>query len=202
MKRFRRWLFNGLAALSLVLCMVTAALWARSYFIYEHVGSAVLSRRASLVASFQGQLYLEHHSYWEYSGGWEWYRQRIRPGEEAIQGSHEPSCAWHEFLGFGVGSGTIYAWPGHLYPGVPMPTNVADPRFWRNTFTALAVPYWIIVALLAAGPFWWMHQKRQQRCGSRPDAAICRHCGYDLRATPDRCPECGTIPPKKERLST
>jgi hypothetical protein len=38
--------------------------------------------------------------------------------------------------------------------------------------------------------------RRQREQDYRRRHGFCLVCGYDLRATPDRCPECGAIPPK------
>jgi hypothetical protein len=38
---------------------------------------------------------------------------------------------------------------------------------------------------------------RAHREMKRVEIGLCPSCGYDLRSTPDRCPECGSIPAAK-----
>jgi hypothetical protein len=61
---------------------------------------------------------------------------------------------------------------------------------YRFFHTSLLIPFWLILALLAPLPTIWLVSRLRRR--RRLADNLCPVCGYDLRATPGRCPECGT----------
>ena len=80
---------------------------------------------------------------------------------------------------------------------------VCVSRPWTNQGTIerwiyIGIPWWFLIALFAAPAIdrlvhRWHETSRRNRIAQR--RRFCGVCGYDLRDTPDRCPECGTIPP-------
>ena len=62
-------------------------------------------------------------------------------------------------------------------------------EYWANRDIVLCVPYWLPV--LACGVGGWLIGRRARLTRRRLRRGECPACGYDVRATPDRCPECG-----------
>jgi hypothetical protein len=90
----------------------------------------------------------------------------------------------------------------------PIRANVKHGFLWMNmdamglapmgkpmqmTCRVAGAPMWALgVPLLLPLTVMVFRNRRRVR---RQRAGLCIHCGYDLRASPDRCPECGLIAP-------
>jgi hypothetical protein len=56
------------------------------------------------------------------------------------------------------------------------------------------VPDILLAIATSILPIVWTVSFLARRRRKIADMSICSRCGYDLRATPRRCPECGTVP--------
>ena len=84
---------------------------------------------------------------------------------------------------------------GFIYGVSPVSydTVLGDP--YSETYNRAQVPYWVLIpAFLGAGLPAVRASVATRRRVRRLAAGCCPFCGYDLRATTGRCPECGTVP--------
>lgn len=65
-------------------------------------------------------------------------------------------------------------------------------RLHSVPFSGVKISYWALVLLTALLPIRAGLAKLRRR--RRAASGLCSACGYDLRASPDRCPECGAVP--------
>ncbi|HYE21673.1 MAG TPA: hypothetical protein VEA69_24720 [Tepidisphaeraceae bacterium] len=75
------------------------------------------------------------------------------------------------------------SWESQAFQGPPY-----DGYIW-----AVEVRYWAVAVLAALGPVVRGVRHARRRARERTPG-LCPACTYDLRATPDRCPECGWRP--------
>jgi hypothetical protein len=73
-------------------------------------------------------------------------------------------------------------------PTPPAPQQTA-PRLGTDA-VYLVAPLWFLTTVFGVCPVAALVRWRQRR-RAKGRKGLCRRCGYDLRASPDRCPECG-----------
>jgi len=163
------------AALLTLLCL----LWVRSRWHTTILGFFTPSGHLQAIASDRDGLLL--------------FFSNVPFGQEAAWSADAMSVSADDFATVHdlVYNPTWARTPGHWhYAGFRYARDQLSPR--RSTiwdFRAITIPYWLPIVLLLILPLqrlqrWIIRMRRLSR-------GQCLACGYDLRHSADRCPECG-----------
>jgi hypothetical protein len=100
----------------------------------------------------------------------------------------------HPALGSAGGTGGSPLGDG--FHGFSIATSGAGvfPELPDSKVAYVTFPHWAAVIALAGLTVWRVISPAARR-RRRLTRGLCVHCGYDLRASPERCPECGAPAP-------
>jgi len=162
------------SVLSLLLCAATAALWVRTASFAEMWSAGSGASAFATAYSHRGGIMLGVDTFGNSprmarSAVRRWQLQRYQASEE----------------------GRRMRELGYVPPPVWFSSQFRARGALRPEFhVGVSLPHWFMILLLAGMSLacWRVSRRRPVPNG------LCPSCGYDLRATPNRCPECGHIP--------
>ena len=168
----RQYIFPVLTVLSLTCMVLSLGMWVRSHFIVD-----TFETERGGVQLYVSSIYGRVLCAWgdnprQPAPRDEWlYRQSPIP--EQIRDMWQPSIWKH--LGFEARTGD------------PLPSRfLGTSGGWLRVRWPLIVAMWGILPVLRI-----VREHRRKRAADRILHGRCPRCGYDVRATPHACPECG-----------
>ncbi len=170
-----RHLLPSVFVFAIILAIFSVIAWVRTWHTIDEF--TFTGERTRQVAFFRGQLLCVS----------------IDPNCQA-NGILHTSYATHSGLqdrwDFVSSATPIFRW----LPGVRRDAGIFSPNTSGITYDyrLMTVPLWPLVLLIVVPTV--MPIARVIRSNRRLRLGLCLHCGFDLRATPDRCPECGCTP--------
>jgi hypothetical protein len=190
-----RRLFTFFSVASLLLCTAVCVLWVRSFWSYDRLsyyqcrmeGDDQAVGFAAAIGSDRGMLWI---------GEYRVRHLQLPPDAAAFKKSYLSGPRWRvrsapvghysQSTLLPATGPTLFALAGH-----ELRESRVSGSFVSHGLEA-GIPTWSPAALLSLAPLAQVSRRLLRRgCRSR---GLCPSCGYDLRATPGRCPECGAVP--------
>jgi hypothetical protein len=192
----RHKLFTFPSAVSAVLCVAVCLLWVRSYWVGDALsinlpqfGRPLADETLNVVSGRGGlRVTFDEWARWEFGV--------LKPTRSEIHQSPVVHSTFRPFypraLNAAIFKGLGCELSSHREP--ISPTSVGSGIVHEVNVVA---PDGLVAAVAAGLPclWWWRRRRLARRRRGRQN--LCVRCGYDLRATPDRCPECGAVPAGK-----
>jgi hypothetical protein len=217
----RRWAFNTLALASALLCLAMSVAWGRSHWVSD--SWAFVPRPIEDTSGFPKRDGIWHVNRWVWSTQGRLAFVQTMTADLPRPPSAKPSPIGYQRGAGSVGTYSLrslgvvskdernwnlpgielHSWPpmaftGNFGPSGPMSNAARIYVRQLNGTRSLIVSWWVLLLASSVLPALWVRgywvlsrKERRNRLG------LCPNCGYDLRATPDRCPECGTPVPAK-----